>query len=117
MSVRRGSMGLPRYFFWFSRAEVKGAYDYSCSCLSILYLAANPYYVGVDVNGLACSLTSMLSYVGADVNGLACSLHYPTVCSRQRSDQIFLTGATSSHHVAEDGGTFPGNAKPLDLYI
>jgi hypothetical protein len=45
-----------------------------------LYLAAKPYHVGVNVDGLACPL------------------HHPTACNCQTRRQGFLYGVVLSHH-------------------
>jgi hypothetical protein len=62
-------------------------------------------------------LVAKPSHVGADVDNLAYSLHHPTVCSHQRDGQSFLIGSASSYHAVVGGDVFPGNAKPLGLYI
>jgi hypothetical protein len=57
------------------------------------------------------------SHVGVDVDGIACSLHRPTVCNSQRRGQGFLSGATLSRHAAVGSGAFPGDVKPSGLDI
>jgi hypothetical protein len=56
-------------------------------------------------------------HMGADVDRLACSLHRHTVCNRQRCDQSFLTGVAPSCHAVVGGAVFPGDAKPANLSI
>jgi hypothetical protein len=43
-------------------------------------------------------LATKLSHVGVDVNGLACSVHCPLACSRQTRGQGFLPGGILSGH-------------------
>jgi hypothetical protein len=69
------------------------------SYLVILYLVAKP------------------SHVGDDVYGLASSLHHPTVCSRQKGGQRFLTGAVPSCHAIVGDVVFLGDVKPVGLDI
>jgi hypothetical protein len=66
--------------------------------LRSLYLAAKPFHVGVDVDGLVCPL------------------HHPTVCSRQTRGS-FLFGAAISHHAVVGGSAFLGGARPPGLDI
>jgi hypothetical protein len=62
-------------------------------------------------------LAAKPSRVGADVDGLAYSLHRPTVCSRQRGDQSFLTGIAPFCHTVVGAGAFLGDAKTPGLDI
>jgi hypothetical protein len=55
--------------------------------------------------------------MGVDVDGLACSLHCLTVCDRQTKGYDFLSGVALSHHTAVGGGAFLGGAKPPGLDI
>jgi hypothetical protein len=50
------------------------------------YLAAKPYYMGVDVDGLACPL------------------HHSTAYSRQKRGQCLLSGTALSRQVVVGGG-------------
>jgi hypothetical protein len=61
--------------------EVVGVWDGSCRCcfMALLYLAIKPAQVGVNVDGLACSL------------------HCPTDCSCQTRGQGLLPGVVLSH--------------------
>jgi hypothetical protein len=101
MSVRSSWRGLSERSSWFSGAEVNGARDGSWRhrCFTQLYLAAKPSHMGVDVDGLACSL------------------HCLTVCDRQTKGYDFLSGVALSHHTAVGGGAFLGGAKPPGLDI
>jgi hypothetical protein len=64
-----------------------------------LYLAAKPFYVGVNVDRLACPL------------------HRPMVCSRQMRGHGFLSSITLSRCGAVADGAFPGDAKAPGLDI
>jgi hypothetical protein len=96
MSVRGSWRGLFECSSWFSGTEVDGAQDGSWRhrCFAQLYLPAKPSHVGVDVDGLACSL------------------HCLTVCDRQTKGYDFLSGAALSHHTAVGGGAFLGVRSP-----
>jgi hypothetical protein len=56
--------------------------------LCLLYLAAKPSHMGVNVDGLVCPL------------------HRPTAYNCQLRGQSFLSCAALSHHAAVGGGAF-----------
>jgi hypothetical protein len=64
-----------------------------------LYFAAKPFHVGVNVDGIACSL------------------HHPMVCSRQMRGHGFLSSATLSRFGAVADGAFLGDSKAPGLDI
>jgi hypothetical protein len=64
-----------------------------------LHLAANPSHVGVDVDGLACSL------------------HHPMVCGHQTRGQSFLSDAVLSRRAIVSDGAFLKDVKPPGLDI
>jgi hypothetical protein len=64
-----------------------------------LYLAAKPFHVGVNVDGIACPL------------------HHPMVCSRQMRGHGLLSSATLSRCGAVADGAFLGDAKAPSLDI
>jgi hypothetical protein len=64
--------------------------------LRLLYLAARPSNVVIDVDGLANPL------------------HRPTICSRQTRGQGFLSGAALSHCAAVGCGAFSGDVRIFD---
>jgi hypothetical protein len=67
--------------------------------VALLYLAAKPAHLGVDVDGLACPL------------------HHPMVCDRQMRGEGLLPDVVLSHHCSGGGGTFPGDVEPSSLDI
>jgi hypothetical protein len=71
--------------------------DVASCCL--LYFAAKPSHVRVDVDGLASPL------------------HRPMIHSRQTRGHGFPSGDALSHHAAMGGGAFLGDAKPPGLDI
>jgi hypothetical protein len=64
-----------------------------------LYLAAKPFYVGVNVDRLAYPL------------------HRSTACSRQMRGHSFMLDVVLSHHATVGSSAFPGDAKPSGLDI
>jgi hypothetical protein len=46
------------------------------------------------------------SHMGINVDGLVCSLYHPMACSHHRGGQCCLTGDVLSHRSAVDGGPF-----------
>jgi hypothetical protein len=62
-------------------------------------------------------LAATPSHVGVDVDGLDCSLHSPMAYNRQTRGHGFLSGVALSHHAAVGSGTFLGDVWPLGLDI
>jgi hypothetical protein len=59
-------------------------------------------------------LTTKPSHVGVDVDGLACSLHHPMACSRQTMGQGLLQGTVLSSRCS-GRWHLSGDVKPLGL--
>jgi hypothetical protein len=57
-------------------------------------------------------LVAKPSHVGVDVDGLACSLHHPTACGWQTRGMCCLIGVVLSHPSAMGSGPFPGMRSP-----
>jgi hypothetical protein len=64
-----------------------------------LYLVVKPFHVGINMDGLACSLQC------------------PMICSRQTRGHGFLSGIALSRCTTVGGGAFPGDLKPSGLAI
>jgi hypothetical protein len=62
-------------------------------------------------------LTGKPSHVGVDVDGLACSLHRPVTCSSQRGGLCCLIDVVQFHCSVVGGGPFQGCEAPRSGYL